>query len=110
MQGAIFDVVVDLRKDSETFCRWASFELTARNFRQLWVPPGFAHGFLTCDDATEVIYKVTDEYDPGFELTLAWNDPELAIEWPNVAGQPNLSAKDTQGLSLRETLEQLKTL
>lgn len=110
VQGAIFDVVVDLRKDSETFCRWASFELTARNFRQLWVPPGFAHGFLTCDDATEVIYKVTDEYDPVFELTLAWNDPELAIEWPNVAGQPNLSAKDTQGLSLRETLEQLKTL
>ena len=109
VQGAIFDVVVDLREDSKTFCQWASFELTADNFRQLWVPPGFAHGFLTCEDATEVIYKVTDEYDPEFELTLAWNDPDLAITWPNMSGQPNLSGKDAQGLSLQETLRQLQS-
>ncbi len=106
-QGSIFDVVVDLRPRSKTFCQWEGFELSSENFQQLWVPPGFAHGFLTQSDPTEVIYKVTDEYDPDHELTLAWDDPELGIKWPEMPDQPQVSDKDAQGLTLRETLKRL---
>lgn len=107
VHGSVFDVVVDLRPNSSTFCRWAGFELSSTNFLQLWVPPGFAHGFLTLEDSTEVIYKVTDEYDPEFELTLAWNDPDLGIAWPITDEHPAVSTKDAQGLSLAETLERM---
>ena len=107
VQGAIFDVVVDLREHSKTFCQWEGFELSAENFKQLWVPPGFAHGFLTQSDHTEVVYKVTDEYDPEYELTLSWNDPELSISWPIASDQPKISNKDAKGLTLSETLKKL---
>ncbi len=101
--GKIFDVTVDLRRDSPTFHQWESFELSADNHRVLWVPPGFAHGFYTLSEAAEIIYKCTDFYAPEHERTLRWNDPELAIGWPLPAGRtPILSERDASGVSLRE--------
>ena len=104
--GSIYDVVVDLRRSSPRFGGWAAVELTAENKRMVWVPPGFAHGFLVTSDAAEVIYKVTDYWAPAFERTLAWNDPKLAIPWP-LDGAPLLSAKDATGATLQtaETYE-----
>jgi dTDP-4-dehydrorhamnose 3,5-epimerase len=96
--GSIFDVAVDLRMRSSTFGRWFGIELTADNKRQLYVPEGFAHGFATLSDVAEVQYKQTGFYTPSSEGTLAWNDPEVAIEWP--IEDPVLSQRDQNGMSL----------
>lgn len=94
--GAIFDVALDLRKSSRTFGMWVSCELSAENKRQLWVPPGFAHGFVVVSEVAEVLYKTTDYYAPQHERSILWNDPDLAIAWP-LDGEPLLSAKDQAG-------------
>jgi dTDP-4-dehydrorhamnose 3,5-epimerase len=99
--GEVFDVAVDLRRDSATFGRWAAAILTAENKNMLWVPPGFAHGFLVLSDWAEFVYKATDYYAPQFERTIRWNDPDLAIDWP-LSSEPQLSAKDKQGVSFHE--------
>ena len=91
--GAIWDVAVDIRPGSPTFGRWEGIELSAENRRQLWVPPGFAHGFVTVSDAAELLYKTTDYYAPEQERAVAWDDPALAIPWP-IEAAPTLSAKD----------------
>jgi dTDP-4-dehydrorhamnose 3,5-epimerase len=91
--GEVFDVAVDIRKSSPTFGQWVSCVLTAENKRSLWVPPGFAHGFLVLSDWAEVLYKTTDFYAPAHERAIAWNDPDLAIGWPMDAA-PILSGKD----------------
>jgi dTDP-4-dehydrorhamnose 3,5-epimerase len=94
--GAIFDVALDLRKSSRTFGRWVSCELSAENKRQLWIPPGFAHGFVVVSDMAEVLYKTTDYYAPQHERSILWSDPDLAIAWP-LESEPILSAKDQAG-------------
>jgi len=99
--GEIFDVAVDLRKHSKRFGQWVGIYLSADNKRQLWVPPGFAHGFLVVSDYAEVLYKTTDFYAPAHERSLRWDDPELAIAWP-LDGEPALSGKDKAGKFLRE--------
>ena len=101
VQGAVFDVAVDIRKSSPTFGQWVGAELSADNHRQLWVPPGFAHGFVVLSETAEFLYKTTDYYAPEYERCIAWNDPVLAIDW-HFQGTPNLSAKDAQGLSLAQ--------
>jgi dTDP-4-dehydrorhamnose 3,5-epimerase len=102
VQGAVFDVAVDIRKSSPTFGKWVGMELSADNHRQLWVPPGFAHGFLVLSDTAEFLYKTTDYYAPEYERCIAWNDPVLAIAWPDMGMAPVLSGKDRQGRSLAE--------
>lgn len=98
IQGEVYDVAVDLRKSSATFGQWVGVSLSAAQGQQLWVPPGFAHGFLVLSDWAEVIYLTTDYYAPQWERTLRWDDPELAIAWPLGAGQaPSLSEKDAAG-------------
>lgn len=98
--GEVFDIAVDMRRSSPTLGQWYGTNLSADNHRMLWVPPGFAHGFLVLSDSADFIYKCTDHYDPESEVSLAWNDPYLGIDWPLPAGeQPNLSAKDGQGLA-----------
>lgn len=99
VKGEVFDVAVDLRKSSSTFGQWVGCILSADNKRQLWVPPGFAHGFLTLSESAEFLYKTTDYYAPQHERCLLWNDPALNIDWPPVA-EPILSAKDWQGKPL----------
>jgi dTDP-4-dehydrorhamnose 3,5-epimerase len=91
--GSIFDVAVDIRRDSPTFRRWVGVELSAENQRQLWVPEGFAHGFLVTSDSADVLYKATDYYAPEHERSIRWDDPTLGIEWP-LDGTPRLSEKD----------------
>jgi dTDP-4-dehydrorhamnose 3,5-epimerase len=98
--GEIFDVAVDLRRDSVTFGKWAGEVLSAENKEMLWVPPGFAHGFLVLSNWAEVLYKATDYYAPQFERTIRWDDPDIGIDWP-LGGNPQLSAKDKQGNQLR---------
>jgi dTDP-4-dehydrorhamnose 3,5-epimerase len=98
--GAIFDVAVDIRKSSPTFGQWVGCLLSAENKRQLWIPSGFAHGFLVVSEATEVLYKTTDYYAPQHERCLLWNDPDLAIDWP-LDSPPVLSAKDQAGQPLK---------
>ena len=93
--GAVFDVVVDMRRSSSQFGRWVGFELSAANKRMLWVPPGFAHGFLTLSDSVDFLYKCTTFYAPEHERAVIWNDAQLAIEWPIEIALPLLSAKDT---------------
>jgi dTDP-4-dehydrorhamnose 3,5-epimerase len=98
--GSVFDVAVDMRKDSSTFGKWVGVELSAENHKQLWVPPGFAHGFLVLSDTAEFLYKTTDYYDPQSEACLSWCDPTIGIEWPIPLGkQALLNAKDAAGLS-----------
>lgn len=99
--GAVFDVAVDLRRSSPHFGRWAGVELSAENKRMLWVPPGFAHGFLTLTDGTDFLYKCTAFYASEHEHTLAWDDPAVGIEWPFTDGV-QLSAKDQAGRPLAE--------
>jgi dTDP-4-dehydrorhamnose 3,5-epimerase len=94
--GEVFDVAVDMRRSSPTFGRWVGAHLSAENKQQLWVPEGFAHGFLVLSDSAEFLYKTTDYYAPEHERCVVWNDPDLAIEWPE-ALQPTLSAKDEKG-------------
>ncbi|NEO98469.1 MAG: dTDP-4-dehydrorhamnose 3,5-epimerase [Symploca sp. SIO2E9] len=99
--GSVFDVAVDIRKNSPTFGQWVSCLLSAENKRQVWVPPGFAHGFLVLSEAAEVLYKTTDFYAPQHERTLLWDDPDLAIAWP-LGTDPILSAKDQAGQPLKQ--------
>jgi dTDP-4-dehydrorhamnose 3,5-epimerase len=99
--GRVFDVAVDLRRSSATFGRWVGVELSAENRRQVFVPAGFAHGFLVLSEWADFLYKTTDYYAPQHERCLAWNDPDLAIDWP-LAGEPLLAAKDRAGRALRE--------
>lgn len=101
-QGEVFDVAVDLRTASSTFGQWVGAHLSAENKRQMWMPPGFAHGFLVLSDTAEFLYKTTDFYAPQYECSLKWDDPAVAISWP-LQGNPILSAKDEQGLSLQAT-------
>jgi dTDP-4-dehydrorhamnose 3,5-epimerase len=99
--GEIFDVAVDIRKSSPTFGQWVGVTLNAENKHQLWVPPGFAHGFVVTSEMAEVMYKTTDYYAPQHERSLLWNDPDLAIAWPLTA-DPMLSAKDQAGKPFAE--------
>lgn len=93
VQGEVFDVAVDLRKNSKTFGLWVGEVLSADNKKQLWIPPGFAHGFVTLSDTAEFLYKTTDYYSPAHERCIRWDDAQLAIDWP-MHGAPSLSAKD----------------
>lgn len=99
--GRVFDVAVDIRKYSPYFGQWVGVELSAENKRQLWVPEGFAHGFVVLSESAEFLYKTTDYYAPQAERCIMWNDPELAIDW-NVDGEPQLSAKDGAGVRLMD--------
>jgi len=99
--GEIFDVAVDLRQHSKFFGQWVGVQLSADNKRQLWVPPGFAHGFVVVSEVAEVLYKATDFYAPAHERSLRWNDPALAIAWP-LDGEPTVSNKDKVGKFLSE--------
>ena len=101
VQGEVFDVVVDLRKNSATFGRWNGVHLSAENHRQLWVPPGFAHGFVVLSESAEFLYKTTDYWYPEHERSLLWNDPAVGIDWP-MDGQPLLAAKDAAGMPLSQ--------
>ena len=101
--GEVFDVAVDMRRDSPTLGRWAGALLSAGNRRMMWIPPGFAHGFYVTADSAEFVYKCTDFYAPEHEVSLRWDDPAIGIDWPLVDGQPPvLSAKDAAGLSFAE--------
>jgi len=99
--GAVLDVVVDLRRSSSTFCEWYKVELNGTNHSQLWIPPGFAHGFLALSDNVHFQYKCTEYYDPSSEQTIIWNDPDLAIEWPKDR-EFILSAKDSVGSKIQD--------
>lgn len=99
VHGEVYDVAVDLRRSSKTFGCWVGEFLSAENKRQLWVPPGFAHGFVVLSEDAEFLYKTTDYYAPHFEKCIRWDDPELGIDWP-VTGEVQLSAKDAVGFSL----------
>lgn len=105
IQGEIFDVAADIRVGSPTYRQWVGVTLSAENCRQLYVPPGFAHGFCVTSDVAEVEYKCTDYYDPQGELRIAWNDPAIGIEWPTT--QPVLSEKDCEGRPLAAWIDQL---
>ena len=100
--GRAWDVAVDLRQHSSTYGRWVGVELSAENKRMFWVPPGFAHGFVSLEDNTDFLYKCTAFYDPANEHSLMWNDPEVGIEWPIKADDCQLSAKDQAGKPLKE--------
>jgi len=99
VQGSVFDVAVDIRKSSPTFGQWFGIELSGTNKKQLWIPAGFAHGFLTLEDSTEFLYKTTDFYHPDFERSILWNDQEIGISWPSIS-EVKLSSKDQSGSSL----------
>lgn len=98
MQGEIYDVAVDVRQDSPTFGKWVGVTLSAENKRQLWIPPGFAHGFSVLSETADFVYKCTDSYAPEHERTLLWNDESIGVEWP-LEGEPILSDKDRNGTS-----------
>ena len=99
VSGAVFDVAVDLRRSSATFGQWVGVELSEANKRMVWVPPGFAHGFLTLENNTDVLYKCDAPYRPEVEHSLAWDDPDVGIQWPLGGMEPMLSAKDQTGQS-----------
>ncbi len=94
--GEVFDVAVDIRKESPTFGKWVGEVLSAETKKQLWIPPGFAHGFLVLSEVAEFLYKTTDYYAPEYERCIRWNDPAIAIDWP-LRGEPTLSGKDAKG-------------
>jgi dTDP-4-dehydrorhamnose 3,5-epimerase len=102
VRGEIFDVAVDLRRSSPQFGRWTGHLLSEENKQMLWVPPGFGHGFLVLSEAAEVLYKATDFYAPQGERSVAWNDPQIGIRWPQLGVEPTLSAKDAAGKLLSE--------
>ena len=103
ISGAVFDVAVDLRRSSPTFGKWVGVTLSEENKHSLWVPPGFAHGFLVLSPSADFVYKCTDFYAPQYERSIRWDDPDLGIRWPLPAGvQPSLSQKDANGASLRD--------
>lgn len=103
--GAVFDVAVDIRKDSSTYGQWFGLELSAENKKQLWIPPGLAHGFLVTSDSAEFLYKTTDYYCPEYERSLLWNDPAVGIEWPLhlLDAPPLLAAKDIVALTFEQS-------
>ena len=102
VRGSVFDVAVDIRKSSPTFGQWVGAELTEENQHQLWVPPGFAHGFVVLSESADFLYKTTDYYSPEHERCIRWDDPQLAIAWPSVEAAIQLSAKDQAGSWLAE--------
>lgn len=103
-RGAVFDVAVDMRAGSPTLGQWVGAELSDQNHHMLWVPPGFAHGFLTVSERVDFLYKCTDFYAPEHERVVSWDDPQLAIEWPLTPGMaPTLSARDAQGAAFRDS-------
>ncbi|MBX9742879.1 MAG: dTDP-4-dehydrorhamnose 3,5-epimerase [Chthoniobacterales bacterium] len=104
IEGAVFDVALDLRHASPTFGKWEGVELSSENRHQLWVPPGFAHGFLVLSPMAQVLYKTTDYYAPEYERSILWNDPAIGIKWPSV-GEVQLSKKDLAGASFKEAME-----
>ena len=106
VQGEVFDVAVDIRKGSKTFGLWVGQILSAENKKQLWVPPGLAHGFVVLSETAEFLYKTTDYYAPAHERCIAWNDPDLAIDW-QMQGEPLLSAKDAAGVAFRDATSRL---
>ena len=108
VHGEMFDVAVDIRRGSRTFGRWVGVVLSAQNFRQFWIPPGFAHGFCVLSEQVDVEYKCSDFYNPGDELTVLWSDPEIGIDWP--VRNPILSAKDAAALPLARVMERLPVL
>ena len=99
--GEVFDVAVDLRKSSPTFGKWAGAVLSAENFNMLWIPPGFAHGFLVLSDIAEFVYKATDFYAPQYERSIRWDDPQIHIDWPLQGQTPILSTKDANGAAFQ---------
>ena len=101
--GEVFDVAVDIRRDSPTYGQWVGEILSGDNKRQLWVPPGLAHGFVVLSESAEFLYKTTDYYAPAYERCIAWNDPTLAITWPDLGMAPLLSAKDAAGMAFHAT-------
>jgi dTDP-4-dehydrorhamnose 3,5-epimerase len=107
VKGEIFDVAVDIRRGSPTFASWESVLLTAENFKQIYIPPGFAHGFCVLSDGADVEYKCTDVYTPADEIALIWNDQQVAIQWP--LESPILSPKDATGQSLEALHDKLPT-
>lgn len=104
--GEVFDVAVDIRRDSPTYGQWVGEILSGDNKRQLWVPPGLAHGFLVLSESAEFLYKTTDYYAPAYERCIAWNDPYLAIDWPALGTPPQLSAKDAAGIAFSDACAQ----
>lgn len=102
VSGSVWDVAVDIRRSSPSFGRWVGVELSAENKRMFWIPPGFAHGFLSLEDGTDFLYKCTDFYDPASEHSLLWNDPVLGIDWPLDGLEVQVSAKDRAGKPLSE--------
>ncbi|CAE6882504.1 dTDP-4-dehydrorhamnose 3,5-epimerase [Paraburkholderia domus] len=101
VEGEVFDVAVDIRKSSPNFGNWVGVNLSAENKRQLWVPAGFAHGFLVLSESAEFLYKTTDYWYPNFERSIVWSDPDIGIEWP-LDGEPVLAAKDASGQRLSD--------
>lgn len=102
VQGKVWDVAVDIRKGSPTFGQWVGEELSADNHKQLWIPPGFAHGFITLSETAEFLYKTTDYYSPEHERAIRWDDPQLAIAWPLCTTDIQISAKDQQALAFSQ--------
>lgn len=101
-RGAVFDVAVDLRESSSTFGKWVGVELSAENKKQLWVPSGFAHGFLVLSETAEFLYKTTDYWHAASEKCIIWNDPDLNIQWPNIGIEPILNSKDAAGIPFKD--------
>lgn len=101
VEGEVFDIAVDIRKSSSNFRKWTGVMLSAENHRQLWVPPGFAHGFVVLSESAQFLYKTTDYWYPEFERSIIWNDPDLGIEWP-ISFEPVLAAKDMAGKSIAD--------
>jgi dTDP-4-dehydrorhamnose 3,5-epimerase len=99
-QGSVFDVAVDMRQSSATYSHWVGVELTAENHRQVWLPPGMAHGFLVTSASADFLYKTTDYYAPHAEACLLWSDPALAIDWPDTGAPPQLAPKDASAPAL----------
>ncbi|MDO9405036.1 MAG: dTDP-4-dehydrorhamnose 3,5-epimerase [Polaromonas sp.] len=104
VRGSVFDVAVDIRRDSPTFGQWVGVELSEENQKQMWVPPGLAHGFLVTSESADFLYKTTDYYAPAHERCILWNDPAIGIDWP-LDGAPKLSAKDVLGVPLAEAVK-----
>lgn len=102
VRGAVWDVAVDIRKDSSTYGQWVAETLTEENQKQFWIPPGFAHGFLVLSDVTDFLYKTTTYYSPQSDQGLLWSDPEINIQWPNISGGFLLSDKDMKQLKLKD--------
>lgn len=102
VSGAVFDVAVDIRRSSSTFGQWVGVELTESNHKQLWVPQGFAHGFLVLSESADFLYKTTDYYAPSHERCIRWDDRSIGIEWPETGAAPTLSPKDAAGVFLDE--------